>query len=190
MKKIYKLAVVLFVSIFLAKCSKENKFLIEKNRVGVVSNEHTIADIEELYKKDSVVVRLSEGDLGGEDTKYIQDDDQYLVYSKEGKHLLTIVPKIQHDSTSLIRYVEVMDAQFKTGKDLSLKTPFKEINLNYIINKVETSLSSATLYIDELNATISMRKKDIGVSEFSQQKVVLEQIPDLAKINHFTIWFD
>jgi hypothetical protein len=35
-----------------------------------------------------------------------------------------------------------------------------------------------------------MRKKDIGVNEYSQQKVVLEQIPDLAKINHFTIWFD
>jgi hypothetical protein len=172
------------------KCSKENKFLISKNKVGVITNQHTITDIDQLYSKDSIVVRLSEGDLGGEDTKYIQDDDQYLIYSKEGKHLLTIVPKKQHDSTSHIKYVEVIDAQFKTEKELTLQSPFKEINLNYMIDKVETSLSSATLYIDELNATLSIRKKDIGVNEFSQQKVVLEQIPDLAKINHFTIWFD
>ena len=190
MKKIYKLAILLFVSLLFVKCSKEDRFLIGKNRVGVISNEHTIADIHELFKKDSVVVRLSEGDLGGEDTKYIQDDDQYLVYSKEGKHLLTIVPKKQLDSTSQIKYVEVMDPKYKTEKELSLQTPFKEINIHYMINKVETSLSSATLYIDELNATLAMRKKDIGVNEFSQEKIVLEQIPDLAKINHFTIWFD
>lgn len=190
MKNIYKLTIILFISLLFVKCSKENKFLIGKNRVGVISNQHTIADIDELYSKDSVVVRLSEGELGGEDTKYIQEDDKYLVYSKEGKHLVTIVPKKQHDSTSQIKYVEVMDSQFKTEKDVSLQTPFKEINLNYMINKVETSLSSATLYIDELNATLSLRKKDIGVNEYSQQKVVLEQIPDLAKINHFTIWFD
>ena len=56
------------------KCSKENQFLIGKNRVGVISNQHTIADIDELYSKDSLVVRLSEGELGGEDTKYIQED--------------------------------------------------------------------------------------------------------------------
>ncbi|PHR68803.1 MAG: hypothetical protein COA67_12160 [Lutibacter sp.] len=173
-----------------AQCSRVNPFLIEKNSVGKINNQHLISDIETLFAKDSVVTRLSEGELGGEDTKYLQDEDQYLIYSKGGKHLLTIVPRIQHDSTSKIKYIEIKDSQFKTEKELSLRTPFKDINFNYKVNKVETSMSSATLYIDELNATIAMRKSDIGVNPFDNKKVVLEQIPDLAKINHFTIWFD
>jgi hypothetical protein len=164
--------------------------LIEKNSVGKINNKHLISDIETLFAKDSVVTRLSEGDMGGEDTKYLQEEDKYLIYSKKGKHLLTIVPSVQHDSTSKIKYVEIIDPQFKTEKNLSLRSSFKEINFNYMVNKVETSLSSATLYIDELNATIAIRKSDIGVSEFDTKKVVLGQIPDLTKINHLTIWFD
>lgn len=173
-----------------AQCSRENPFLIERNSVGKINNQHLVSDIETLFAKDSVVIRLSEGDLGGEDTKYLQEDDQYLVYSKKGNHLLTIVPKVQHDSTSTIKYVDIFDPQFKTEKELSLRSLFIDINFNYMINKVETSLSSATLYIDELNVTISINKKDIGVNSFDTQKVKLEQIPDLTKIKHFTVWFD
>ena len=59
-----------------------------------------------------------------------------------------------------------------------------------MINKVETSLLSATLYIDELNATISLDKADLGVNQFSTEEIKVEQIPDMAKIKYFTIWFD
>ncbi|MCF6279762.1 MAG: hypothetical protein L3J14_05380 [Flavobacteriaceae bacterium] len=190
MKNKFKILLIVLTAMLFAQCSRENPFLIEKNNAGKINSEHLVSDIETLFVKDSVVTRLSEGNLGGEDTKYLQDEDQYLIYSKEGKHLLTIVPRVQHDSTSKIKYVEIMDSQFKTEKGLALHTPFKEINFHYMINKVETSLSSATLYIDELNATISMRKKDIGVNLFDTSKVKLDQIPDMTKINHFTIWFD
>jgi len=187
--KILKTIVILFISVLFAQCT-DTTFLIEKNRVGKVSNKNVISDIETLFANDSVVKHLSEGAMGGEDTKYLQDEDEYLIYSKDGKHLLTIVPSVQHDSTSKIKYVEVIDSQFKTQKNLSLLTPFKEINSKYMIDKVETSLSSAILYIDELNTTISMSKKDIGINPFDRNKVVLEQIPDMTKIDHFTVWFD
>jgi len=59
-----------------------------------------------------------------------------------------------------------------------------------MINKVETTLSSATLYIDELNATITIDKKELGINPFSVDKVKLEQIPEMAKIKSMTIWFD
>ena len=190
MKNYFKILSISLISIFFVQCSGETPFLIEKNTVGKINSEHLVSDIETLFAKDSVVTRLSEGDLGGEDTKYLQDEDQYLIYSKEGKHLLTIVPRVQHDSTSKIKYVEIINSQFKTEKELSLRTPFKEINHQYMVNKIEMSLASITLYIDELNATISMRKNDIGINPFDTKKVHLEQIPDLAKINHFTIWFD
>ena len=83
-----------------------------------------------------------------------------------------------------------MDPRFTTEKGINLNSPFKDINLNYRINKVETSLLSATLYIDELNATIALDKADLGVSQFSREEIKIEQIPDMAKIKYFTIWFD
>lgn len=191
MKKISYLFGILVLLLLTIQCTRENRFFIDKNRVGVVTNEHKISDLKSLFSSDSLVVRLSEGDLGNEDSKYLQDEDEYLVYSKEnGKLLLTIVPKIQLDSTSLIKYVEINNSMYNTEKNLNLNSPFKEINSKYKIDKVETSLFSATLYLDELNATISMRKKDIGVSEFSNELIKLEQIPDMASMNHFTIWFN
>ena len=181
---------LILITLVFVQCSRENPLLIEKNRVGLISNNDIIGDIESIFKNDSIVTNLSEGDLGSSNSRFIQDNDEYLIYSKEGKHLMTIVPKKQHDSTSTIKYVQIMDAQFITEKGLNLNSLFKDINVNYMINKVETTLSSATLYIDELNATIALDKSEIGVNQFSRKEIKIEQIPDLVKIKYFTIWFD
>jgi hypothetical protein len=187
MKKVNTILVILTLALVFTQCSRENKFLIKKNRVGFISNTDFIGEIESIFKNDSIAKFLNEGAL---DTNYLQEDDEYKIYSKEGKHLITVVPKEQLDSSSTIKYVEIMDPEFKTEKGLTLNSPFKDINLNYRINKVETSLLSATLYIDELNATISLDKADIGVNQFSTEEIKVEQIPDMAKIKYFTIWFD
>ena len=180
---------LLLVGLLFTQCSK-NAFLIEKNSVGLISNDDIVGDIEFIFKNDSIVKNLSEGEFGGGDTRFIQDNDEYLIYSKEGKHLMTIVPKKQHDSTSTVKYIEIMNGVFKTNKGLSLNSPFKDINVNYRINKIEATLTFATLYIDELNATISLDKRDLGLNQFSMAEIKIEQIPDLAKIKYFTIWFD
>ncbi|MFT7330151.1 MAG: hypothetical protein ACI848_000214 [Roseivirga sp.] len=181
---------IFFISLLLTQCTKENRFLIEKNKVGELTNASTILELEYIYAKDSLVARLSEGYMGGEDTKYLVANDEYLVYSTNGKHLLTIVPKKEHDSTSGIKYVQIMNSEFKTDKGLSLKSPFKDINTSYLINNIESSLISATLFIDELNATIALDKSDLGINVFDQKEIKVEQIPDLAKIKYMTIWFD
>lgn len=190
MKNFRAFVAMLVIILAFTQCSRENKFLIKKNRVGLVSNTDIIGDIESIFKNDSVAKFLSEGALGGVDTRYIPEDDEYKIFSKEGKHLMTVVPKEQLDSSSTIKYVEILDPEFKTEKGLTLNSPFKDINLHYMINKVETSLLSATLYIDELNATIALDKADLGVNQFSTEEIKVEQIPDMAKIKYFTIWFD
>lgn len=186
--KIY-LAVIL-VSLFLIQCTNENAFLIEKNRVGLISSTDRVSDIEMIFANDSVVSHLSEGALGDGESKFKGDNDEYLIYSKDGKHLLTLVPKTSQDTSSTIKYVDVFDNQFKTEKQLALTSQFKDVNLHYMINKVETTLSSATLYIDELNATITIDKKEMGINPFSTDKVQLEQIPEMAKLKTMTIWFE
>lgn len=182
-----RLAILVFTAFIFVQCNNGSRFKIEKGQVGKLTTKTTIKEIEDIFKKDSIVKNLSEGSTGDQ---YFQDDDEYKIYEKGGKHLLTIVPKEQLDSTSTIKSIRIFDDRYKTDSGLSLNSTFQEVNANNNINKVETSFSSATLFIDELNATIAIDKEDLGLKDFSSQKVSLEQIPDLAKIKSFIIWFN
>jgi hypothetical protein len=62
--------------------------------------------------------------------------------------------------------------------------------VNNKINRVETTLTSATLFLDDLNTTIAIDKEELGLRDFTTQKVTLEQIPDLAKMKSFIVWFN
>lgn len=180
--------VFLFIlSILIASCSNSAKYTIKKGQVGHVNQKTVIFDLKEIFKNDSIVSNLSEGALGD---KYFQDDDEYMVYDKEGNHLLTIVPKEQLDSTSTIKSIQIFDERFKTESGINLRSTFSDINASNNINKIESTFSSATLFIDELNATISIDKEELGLKAFSNQQVRKDQIPDLAKMKSFTIWFN
>ncbi|MBL4905622.1 MAG: hypothetical protein JKZ00_06355 [Flavobacteriaceae bacterium] len=183
----FKLFFIAAFSITLVQCGNGSKFSIEKGKVGKLTTKTTIVELDKIFAKDSIVKNLSEGSLGD---NYFQDDDEYLIYEKGGNHLLTIIPKEQLDSTSTIKYVQIFDKRFKTASGLSLASSFEDINLNNAITKVETSLSSAVLYIDDLNATIALDKEELGLRDFNSQKISLEQIPDLAKIKSYIIWFN
>lgn len=182
---------VLFVCLIslalLYSCSSSERFEIKKGKVGHLTPKTSIKELNQIFKSDSIVPNLSEGALGN---NYFQDDDEYLIYEKGGKHLLTVVPKQQLDSASTIKSVQIFDNRFKTEKGLNLSSTFSEINMNTNINKIESSFSSATLFIDELNATISIDKEELGLKPFSNQQVTKEQIPDLAKMKSFTVWFN
>lgn len=178
--------VAIIISLFIVSCSN-SKFEITKGKVGHITTKTTIKDLDELFAKDSIVKNLSEGATGD---NYLQDDDEYLIFEKGGKHLLTIVPKEQLDSTSTIKSIEILDSRYATENGLSLNSNFSEIRLNTNISKVETSFSSATLFIDDLNATVAIDKEELGLKETSVEKVTLDQIPDLAKMKSFIVWFN
>lgn len=170
----------------LISCSNNNKFKIEKGRVGKLTTTTTINELDQIFKNDSIVKNLSEGALGD---NYFQDDDNYLIYEKGGNLLLTVVPKEQLDSISTIKSIEIHDARFKTESGINLNSTFSEINANNVL-RPESTLQSVTLFLDQLNATITIDKEELGLRDFTSQKVALEQIPDLAKIKSFVIWFD
>lgn len=186
MKNIVQVLIVVVGMITFYQCSN-SKFTIAKGKVGELTTKTTIQQLEDIFKNDSLVKVLSEGAKGD---NYFQEDDKYLVYEKGGKHLLTIVPKDQLDSSSTIRSIEVFDDRYKTKTGLNIGSNFQQINNNNKIDKVETSFTSATLFLDELNATIAIDKEELGLKGFGNQKVSIEQIPDLAKIKTFTIWFN
>jgi hypothetical protein len=186
-KKVVKYLGLGMLAILLAQCGNNGKFDVAKGKVGSLTTLTTIQELDQIFKSDSIVKNLSEGSLGD---NYFQDDDEYLIYEKGGKHLLTIVPKEQLDSTSTIKSIQVFDNRFKTKSGITLQSTFEDLNLNNAITKVETSLSSATLFIDDLNVTITLDKEDLGLKSFSTQKISLEQIPGLAKVKSFVVWFN
>tara|TARA_R110000787_G_scaffold286199_1_gene403689 strand:+ start:3865 stop:4428 length:564 start_codon:yes stop_codon:yes gene_type:complete len=186
MKKHILSSLALLIVFSISSCSDSAKFEIQKGKIGHLSNKSTIQELSEIFKKDSIVSNLSEGFLGNNP---FQDDDEYLIYDKEGKHLLTIVPKEQLDSTSTIKSIQIFDERYKTATGLNIRSTFADIRANNNINKIESSFSSATLFIDDLNITIAIDKEELGLKAFSDQKVNLEQIPDLAKMKSFIIWF-
>ena len=184
-KSIFSAVIVLFY-LCIVSCSNKDQFKIEKGKVGQINSKTTMLDLDNIFKNDSIVKNLSEGALGD---NYFQDDDEYLIFEKGGKHLLTILPKEQLDSTSTVKSIQVHDARFKTASNINLSSTFAEINS---VNKprVESTLSSVTLFLDDINATIAIDKEELGFKNMNTQKVTLEQIPDLAKMKSFIIWFN
>jgi len=113
-----------------------------------------------------------------------------LIYSKKGKHLLTITPKEPLDSLSKIGFVDIFDPAYVTEKGIGLNSTFEEINLLTRIGKVEATFTKATLYLDELNATMTLDKQDLGIKTMTTSEIQLEQIPNLVKPKTFVVWFD
>jgi len=185
-----KIILVVFVSFSFIQCSKDNQYLIEKGKVGYLTKETTVLELGDIFKKDSIVSNLSMDEIEEENKLFSIDDDEFEIFSVNGKKLLEIAPTSQNDSLSKIKSIQIFDKNYKTDRGISLQSTFKDINENYMVNKVETTLTSATLFIDELNATIAIDKKELGLNSFSRDQVTLDQIPDIAKIKYFTIWFN
>ncbi len=188
--KLYKqITGLLILIISLTSCTNNSDFLVEKGRVGEITKNTTVKELSSIFSKDSLVVKLSEAKIGEDQNKYFHDDDEYLVYNKEGKHLLTIIPINQQDSLSTLKSIEIFNNQYITKKGISLYSPYKDIHAAYQLS-ITNTLLSAHIDIDELNATMTIDKKEIVINEFNRDKIKVDQIPDLARIKHFTIWFN
>ena len=186
-KKNFIPIIAIVFSLFITSCSNSSKFKIEKGKVGEITTKTTVLELNKIFKNDSIAKNLSEGAQGD---NYFQEDDEYFVFEKGGKLLLTILPKEQLDSTSTIKSIEIHDARFKTESGINLNSSFSEINANNNINRIERTFSSATLFLDDLNTTITIDNEELGLKEFNTQKVSKEQIPDLAKMKTFIVWFN
>ena len=181
-----KIALIIVSFFVLQSCTNNNSFLLKKGRVGQLSIATQVKDLKVVFAKDSLVINLS--DKQSKD-RFFKEEDQYIVFEKGGKHLLTIIPVSQHDSLSKLKSIEIFDNRYKKKKGISLFSPYKDIHAAYVIS-ITNTISSAHLDIDELNATMLIDKKEIGINDFNTKKIRPDNIPDLAKVKHFTMWFN
>lgn len=183
-----KIVAVLVIAIAMVSCQSKDTN-ISLNKVGPVSNETTVEDLSNLFKNDSIVSRLSEGDLGNIND-YVADNDTYLVYKKGGDLLLSISPINPLDSVSKIKSVTVFSDEYITKESVGLASTFNDLNINHNIEKLEATFKLVTVFVKDINATFTIDKKEVGIKSFTLGDINKSQIPEGAKFTSLTVWLN
>jgi hypothetical protein len=171
---------LLLLTVLLWQCSKEKEFEITKDQVGPITKSTSKEDILSFFINDSVVMLPPDRDFVNE----------FVVYDKKGKHLLSIYPSIPKDSLNYIERIQIYSPLFKTEKGISVASNYGDVASNYSFTKIDPTFTSAIIYVDEINGSIVLEKSDLGLSEDNLDPISKDQIPDLARIKYISIWFE
>ncbi len=169
----------LVVIFLLFQCTEEDT-VIKKKQLGKISNGTTIEELDRMFKNDSVQ-KLPEGE------SLVRE---YTVFDVSGAPALVFVTRVENDSLKALEHVKIYSPAYTTEKGISTASSFEDIRGQYSIDDIEPSFSSAILFIDELNATISLNKKDLNIDEFDMRDIREDQIPDQASVLYMTLWFE
>ena len=180
------LSILLILSGIFVSCEKEeDPFLIRSDRVGMLTKDVKIKDLESVFTGDSIVKQVSDSEL-------YRKNNEIEIFDKSGKKMLLLEPVQAFDSTSTVGFIQVLDPRFKTAKGLGPESTFKDIVKNYNISRIENTLSAAVIFIDDLNIYVTIDKKQLPVElrYDTQTRIQASQIPDDAKIKYFMIDWD
>jgi hypothetical protein len=175
-----KLIGFFLLSMFLIQCGQDKDTLIMKNQLGIINKNTTIEELDKIFKNDSVEKFTSQSEIMRE----------YRVFGVGGKPSLIFIPRVRNDSIKGLELVKIYSSQYTTEKGISTNATFKDVVDNYSIDKIEPSFSAAILFVNELNATISLNKQDLNLDEFDMGKINQGRIPDEASIMYISLWFE
>lgn len=181
----YSLYVALICGILITSCAKDkapDPFLIQKNNIGLLTDSTQVKELNTIFINDSVV-RYIAGD------EFTGSVNTIEVFEKTGKKLLDLSPVEALDSTSLISTVRIMDNRYKTKKNISTLSTFKDIQEAYKISKIDNLINAVVVSVNEINASFTIDKKELPASmRFDMDlKIDALQIPEKAKIKYFMI---
>ncbi len=178
-----KLSILFITALLAISCGKDSDpFLIKNDRVGKLTKEVKINQLDSVFKNDSIVRNTT----GNEFSNTTHDIE---IYDKKGSPLLVLEPIQQFDSTSTVGYIQILDSRYQTKKGLNLKSTFGDVVKNYKISRIENTINSAVVFIDDLNLYLTIDKKELpaNLRYDSDTKINANQIPDSAKIKYFMI---
>lgn len=172
-------------ALLILSCTKDeapNPFLIKKYNIGLLTDSTQVKELDSIFVNDSVVRYIA----GDEFTGSINTIE---IFEKGGKKLLNLSPKEALDSTSVISTVRIIDARYKTEKNISALSTFKDIKEAYKISKIDNLINSIVVSVNEINASFTIDKKELpGSLQFDMEATIDPiQIPEKAKIKFFMI---
>lgn len=174
---------LLILALLIVSCKKEpNTFKIGKQHVGLLNDSTQVKDLKLIFSKDSIVNYTGTDEF----TLHINDIE---IFEKGGKKLLVLTPRKPSDSTSLIKNIRILDPRYKTAKNITILSTFKDISDTYKITKIDNLINSVLISVKELNATFTIDKKELPASLNFDTSLKIEaiHIPDNAKIKYFFI---
>jgi hypothetical protein len=177
---------IVILSLLIIGCKKEqDPFLINKQSVGLLTDSTQVKDLKLVFPNDSIVKFTT-------DEEFMSDKNDIEIFEKGGKKLLTLEPTIVEDSTAVIKSVQIMDSRYKTDKNITTLSTFKDINANYKISKISNLINSVVIFVDDINASFTIDKKELPSDLRFDMSLTIEkiQIPDKAKIKYFFVYWD
>ncbi|WP_396603170.1 hypothetical protein [Algibacter sp. R77976] len=174
---------LLALTLLLLNCKKEqNPFEISKQHIGLLTDSTQVKDLKNIYVNDSIVKFIS----GDEFTGNINNIE---IFEKGGKKLLTLTPKQVLDSTATIGSIRILDERYKTDKNITAISTFKDIQANYKISRISNLINSIVIAVDDINANFTIDKKELPANLRFDMELNFEptHIPDNAKIKYFFI---
>ncbi|MBQ0736086.1 hypothetical protein [Aquimarina celericrescens] len=179
---------ILILSTLLFNCQNEEKpnpFDISHHRIGLLTNEIRVHQLDSIFAKDSIV-KIKIGDQSLRNTNEIE------IFEKGGAKLLVLEVTKESDPTSTIQNIQIIDPRYKTNSGLSSSSTFKDIKDHYTISKINNTLSTAVIFIDSIQAYFTIDKKELPkkFQSNTDTKIEVSDIPDSANIKHFWIHWD
>ncbi|WP_299361039.1 hypothetical protein [Winogradskyella sp.] len=179
------LFVLIICAILLSSCAKDkapDPFLIEKHHIGLLTDSTKVKDLNAVFINDSVVRYIAGDEFAG-------SVNTIEIFEKGGKKLLDLSPEEALDSTSVISSVRIIDERYKTEKNISKLSTFKDIKEAYKISKIDNLINSIVVSVNEINASFTIDKKELPASLRFDMDMSIDpiQIPEKAKIKFFMI---
>lgn len=174
---------LLAVTIILTGCnSKPNPFQIGKQNVGLLTDSTLFKDLKKIYPNDSIVVQIS-------NHEFTENTNDIEIYEKSGRKLLILTPKEGLNTMAYIKEIQIIDSRFKTDKNISTLSTFKDISSHYKISKISNLINAIHIKVNDINASFVIDKKELPENlRFNMDlKIEAIHIPDDARIKYFFI---
>ena len=169
------------LTLLLSSCNKtQNPFEISKQHIGLLTDSTQVKDLDIVFPNDSIVKFIA-GD------EFLGNIDNIEIFEKGGNKLLKLTPKFALDSTSVISSVQVIDPRYKTDKNISSISTFKDIHSQYKISKISNLINSVVVAVNEINASFTIDKAEFPSNLRFDMNLKFEptHIPDNAKVKYF-----
>ncbi len=183
MKHLFYFILSFLLLAFAVSCvEKDTTFLITEMSVGQLSDSTQVNELERIFAADSVIRDTSKIKVGSKAKKI-------KVFEKGGKHLLTLTPS--SDSIPTIENIRVFDARYQTENGIGLKSTFADIQKNYTIKKIVTTLNSVVIFPKESNLYFTIDKEELPTNlRYTTTNIEAVQIPGTARIKYLMMGWE
>jgi len=171
------------LSLLFASCGKEqDPFEVSKQHVGLLTDSTLVKNLKTVFINDSITEIFNNNGFMGIG-KSIE------IFDKTGQKLLVLNPEYKPDTTAVVKSVQIIDPRYKTDKNITVASTFKDINNSYKISRIDNLINSVVVSVNEINASFTIDKKELPANIRFDMNLDVEamHIPDNAKIKYFFI---